>query len=113
MGEHADDAIEAEILGMSPSDYHVHLAGTQGAPVQAPRATKPGPSKEPVELVKVRCPAAPGDSWVAPLFSDCPRCGGHHADLLFRQLTQSRIGSNTHWAVCPRFKEPLLLEVES
>jgi len=38
----------------------------------------------------------------------CPRCGGEHAEVLFKPF-QRRTASATHYGLCPTTKEPLRL----
>lgn len=54
-----------------------------------------------------------------PLFADvkdCVRCGEDHDHLWFQVLTNPMFGGYdiadwTHWALCPRLGEPVLLQV--
>ena len=38
----------------------------------------------------------------------CARCGRNHKNLVFKRLTRSQ-GEWTHWAMCPRNKQPIML----
>ena len=40
----------------------------------------------------------------------CARCGKKHLDLEFKRLSQPR-AEFQWWALCPKTKEPILLEV--
>lgn len=39
----------------------------------------------------------------------CPRCGGEHWTLIVYPLTNPGALRYTHWAVCPKTKEPVLI----
>ena len=46
------------------------------------------------------------------MVNGCARCGGHHA-LSFKRLSRpvgfEANGAYTHWAMCPKLNEPILL----
>lgn len=44
---------------------------------------------------------------------DCARCGGRHRSIVFRRFTRplQREKRWTHWALCPRNGEPILMKI--
>jgi hypothetical protein len=44
---------------------------------------------------------------------NCARCGGNHEDLVFNKLRRPTQTPEkwSHWASCPKTKEPILLRV--
>lgn len=40
----------------------------------------------------------------------CARCGGDHDDIAFKMFARPA-GEISHWAMCPKTNEPLLLKV--
>ena len=50
-----------------------------------------------------------------PKLTNCARCGGQHKNLEFTQLKRPvavLVATFTHWALCPKTKEPILLREE-
>jgi len=47
---------------------------------------------------------------VALELSSCPRCGQDHGRVAFRHLERSN-PSHTHWAICPKTGEPVMLVI--
>ncbi len=45
-----------------------------------------------------------------PRLVNCPRCGGNHRNLRFMKLRRP-CDDLTHWVLCPRTVEPILMEL--
>lgn len=43
--------------------------------------------------------------------SDCPRCEDFHGAISFKPFARKTTIVHTHWAHCPRTKEPILARV--
>lgn len=52
----------------------------------------------------------PRTSLVIDRIVDCARCGRNHQKLVFDRLHRPS-GKMTHWACCPRTRQPILLKV--
>jgi hypothetical protein len=53
---------------------------------------------------------SPRDPKIYVQVGNCARCGGQHKRLLFKRLTRPA-GAWTHYATCPKNKQPILLKV--
>lgn len=42
----------------------------------------------------------------------CARCGGNHESILFTVLGGQKVEGVTHWAMCPKLNQPILMEVK-
>ncbi len=45
-----------------------------------------------------------------PRLVGCARCGGNHRHLRFVKLRR-KAGHFTHWVLCPRTQEPILMRI--
>ncbi len=52
-----------------------------------------------------------GAEFVTTSVNCCARCGGNHADLVFRKMAKAS-DEWTHWTMCPTANEPIMLLVE-
>lgn len=50
-----------------------------------------------------------GSEYFDTLFK-CDRCGRKHRDIVFTPFRRP-YGAITHWALCPRYKEPILMKL--
>ena len=41
----------------------------------------------------------------------CARCGGNHENLEFKTFVEEGIRDMTHWSLCPKFNEPVLMKI--
>jgi hypothetical protein len=64
----------------------------------------------PVEPVVTEDEPVPADTDIIISAVQCARCGSCHRQVQFHKFTMP--GAFTHWALCPKNDEPMLLKLE-